>query len=171
MMKHLFITLSVMAGMAEATAADFSPIVSRMQEFVDQKKIAGAVTLVAHRGKVVHHQSVGVMDISTGKPLDVNALFAIASMTKPMTATALMMLVEEGKLSPTDPVSKYIPAFKGSGITVQHCLTHTSGLSGSQRCEASLKKTVEVLVKRERKFQPGEKWQYSPGLNVCGRII
>jgi CubicO group peptidase (beta-lactamase class C family) len=107
-------------------------------------------------------------------------LFAIASMTKPITATALMILVDEGKLSIDDPVKKHLPEFatvKFQGeppatvMTVRHCLTHTAGLAGSQRTIATLKESVEEIAARDLAFQPGERWQYSPGLTVCGRII
>jgi CubicO group peptidase (beta-lactamase class C family) len=102
------------------------------------------------------------------------------SMTKPITATALMILKEEGKLSYDDPVEKYIPAFAEAktkdgepvhGLTIEKLITHTSGLVGEQKCEVSLEATADALAKRPFGFQPGDKWEYSPGVNVCGRII
>ena len=107
-------------------------------------------------------------------------MFCIASMTKPITATAVMILQDEGKLSIDDPVSKYIPAFADvalrdgkpkQAVTLRHCLTHTAGLGGSQQNEGSLKDTVEKLARRPLDFEPGTKWQYSPGLSVCGRVV
>jgi CubicO group peptidase (beta-lactamase class C family) len=101
-------------------------------------------------------------------------------MTKPITATALMMLVDEGKVALDDPVSKYVPQFAKikltSGetpraVTVFDVITHTSGLHGDQKVEGSLAEHMDVLVERGLAFEPGTKWQYSPGLNVCGRII
>src|SRR5262245_33700310 len=101
-------------------------------------------------------------------------------MTKPITATAAMILQDDKKLSIDDPVSKYIPQFKDARlgesrpqreITIRDCLTHTSGLSGDQAVVGSLEKTAEELAKRPLKFEPGTKWEYSPGLNVCGRVI
>jgi CubicO group peptidase (beta-lactamase class C family) len=109
-----------------------------------------------------------------------DTLFRIASMTKPITATAVMILVDEGKLSIDDPVEKYIPSFADSkteagdpvrGLTIRHLLTHTSGLIGEQKCEGSLEETAEMLAQRPFGFQPGEKWEYGPSLNVCGRIV
>ena len=161
-------------------AAGLARIQQRMGEFVEAKQIAGAVTLVARRGCVVHLEAAGYADAENKRPMQKDSIFAIASMTKPITATAVMILQDEGKLSVDDAVSKYIPAFKQvsleSGppsreITLRDLLTHTAGLGGSQRTEGSLEETVEVIVKRPLGFEPGSRWQYSPGLNVCGRVI
>ncbi len=162
-------------------AQQLAQIAQRMQEFVDQKQISGAVTLVALKGKIVHHEAVGLADIAAGRPMYKDTLFGIASMTKPITATAVMILKDEGKLSLDDPISKYVPAFaearlKEGGkpsreITLRDVLTHTSGLAGSQQNEGSLKNTVEQLALRPLEFQPGTKWQYSPGLSVAGRVV
>ena len=123
-----------------------------MQSHIDTKDFAGAVTLVARRGKVVHLEAHGLMDLESGKPMRTDTLFRMASMTKPVTAVAILMLLEENKLVLADPVSKFIPEFKnpkvavwnmpndpkGAGtklipadrdITIQDLLTHTSGLA------------------------------------------
>tara|TARA_R110002049_G_scaffold27321_4_gene94502 strand:+ start:49490 stop:50710 length:1221 start_codon:yes stop_codon:yes gene_type:complete len=152
-----------------------------MQRFVAEHKIAGAVTLVARDGEVVHHGAVGLANIESDKPMKPFTLFSIASMTKPVTATAVMILQEEGKLNVQDKVSKYIPAFAnlklsdGSvpkrEITIFDCLTHTSGLAGSQIFDGSLQEAVDSLATRPLAFEPGTQWKYSPGLNVAGRII
>jgi len=155
-------------------------IAPRMREFVEAKQISGAVTLVAHKGKVVHLEAVGEADIATHRPMTKETLFAVASMTKPITATAVMILQDEKKLSVDDLVSKYIPQFKDARlsegrpnreITIRDVLTHTSGLSGDQAVTGSLVKTAEELATRPLKFEPGTKWEYSPGLNVAGRVI
>ncbi|MBS0263534.1 MAG: beta-lactamase family protein, partial [Planctomycetes bacterium] len=166
---------------AKDPAAGLAQIAPRLQEFVAAKQISGAVTLVVHRGQIVHHAAVGEADRSTHRPMAKDSVFAIASMTKPITATALMILVDEGKLSISDPVSKYIPAFADARlatgkpareITVRDLLTHTSGLTGDQGVkEGSLEKTVQEMATRTLAFEPGSKWSYSPGLTVCGRII
>ncbi|NLF73594.1 MAG: beta-lactamase family protein [Candidatus Anammoximicrobium sp.] len=166
------------AGQVDAGVLD--QITRRMQEFVDRKQISGAVTLVACRGRVIHLEAVGAADLENGRPMRPETMFCIASMTKPVTATAVMILQDEGKLSINDPVSKYIPEFSGvalrdgkprQAITLRHCLTHTAGLSGSQQNEGSLRETVEKLARRPLDFEPGTKWQYSPGLSVCGRVV
>ncbi len=164
-------------GMDPAVLAQ---IPQRIHQFVDAQQISGAVTLVARRGRVVHLEAVGLADVAANRPMTTDAIFAIASMTKPITATALMILQDEGKLSVDDPVAKHLPEFKNVSlaggkpagtVTIRHLMTHTAGLGGSQRTEESLQKTVEVIVQRPLLSEPGSRWQYSPGLNVCGRII
>ena len=118
----------------------FAEIPAAMQKFVDSGKISGAVTLVGRRGKIVELSAVGFADIDKATPMQKGTLFSIASMTKPVVATAVMILQDEGKLHVTDPVSKYLPDFESvklrSGettnrpITIRDLLTHTSGLAG-----------------------------------------
>ena len=117
-----------------------------MQGFVDRKEAAGVVTLIAREGKTVDLHAVGFADIEKNVPMKTDSIFRIASMTKPVTSVAVMMLFEEGKLFLTDPVSKFIPAFKGStviegagaeakaaparrAITIRDLLTHRSGIT------------------------------------------
>lgn len=125
-----------------------------VQRHVDAGEISGAVTLVARRGRIAHFEAHGLMDIESKKPMTRDAIFRLASMTKPVTAVAVLMLVEEGKIRLTDPVSRFIPEFKDMKvampresltprpaggadfylvpayreITVRDLLTHTSGL-------------------------------------------
>jgi len=113
-----------------------------MQGFVDRKEAAGIVTLIAREGKTVDLHAVGFADVEKNVPMKTDAIFRIASMTKPITSVAIMMLFEEGKLFLTDPVSKFIPAFKGStviedgrpvparrAITIRDLLAHKSGIT------------------------------------------
>src|SRR5262245_58532676 len=182
--RLLTFPLLALASLAAAARADdiqrLAKIAPRMREFVEAMQISGAVTLVAHKGKIVHFEAVGEADIAAHRPMTGETLFAVASMTKPITATAVMILQDEKMLSIDDPVSKYVPQFKDARlaearpqreITIRDCLTHTSGLSGDQAVIESLAKTAEELAKRPLKFEPGTKWEYSPGLNVCGRVI
>ena len=161
-------------------AAPLAEIPRRMREFVDQKQIAGAVTLLARQGKVVHLEAVGQADIQSGRPMKKDTIFAIASMTKPITATAVMILLDEGKLSIDDLVSKHIPQFKNASLkdgppsrelTIRDLITHTSGVGGSQQNQKSLKRTVELISEQPLEFEPGSRWKYSPGVTVCGRIV
>ena len=87
---------------------------SAVAQFVKNDQIPGIMTLLQRRGKVVHLSKHGLMDIEAGRAIEEDALFRIYSMTKPIVSVALMMLYEEGRLSLTDPVSKYIPAFGNS---------------------------------------------------------
>src|SRR5688572_8300432 len=80
--------------------------------------IAGAVTIVARKGKVVHHAAQGVMDLQAKQAMTPGTMFRIASMTKPVIGVSVMMLVEEGKLHLNDPVSRYIPQFRDMKVAV-----------------------------------------------------
>jgi CubicO group peptidase (beta-lactamase class C family) len=163
-----------------AASSGADRISAAMQEFVAQHQIAGAVTAVAAHDRVLHLEAVGQADIENQVPMRKDSLFAVASMTKPITATAVMILVDDGKVSLDDCVSKYIPEFAHAAlkdgppqreITVRDVLTHTSGLVGSQQNEGSLQATAEILAKRPLGFEPGSKWEYSPGLTVAGRVV
>ncbi len=152
-----------------------------MQRYVAKGRAAGAVTLVAHRGKVVHFGAVGLRDIESDKKMQRWTRFAIASMTKPITATAVMILHEQGKLDVNDPLEKYLPEFGNvrlkSGdevsrkLTIRDALTHTSGIVGDQVFRGSLADHVTEVASRPLGFQPGDKWQYSPGVSVAGRVV
>ncbi|HLK49241.1 MAG TPA: serine hydrolase domain-containing protein [Bryobacteraceae bacterium] len=89
-----------------------------VQRHIDDHDISGAVTLVARNGKVVHFEAHGLADIETKKPMSKDSLFWIMSMTKPVVGTAVLMMMEEGKLRLTDPISKFIPEFKGMKVAV-----------------------------------------------------
>jgi len=82
-----------------------------MQREVDQKQLAGVVTILARHGKVVEERTYGKKDIASGAPMTKDTIFRIYSMTKPVTGVAMMILYEEGKWHPSDPVSQYIPEF------------------------------------------------------------
>lgn len=178
----LIIPLSTVAqDRGPAANPSIAPITARMQEYVDEHQTSGVVALVAREGKIVHLEAVGKADLATGREMRADSLFAIASMTKPIAAAALMILVDEGKVQLDDPVSKYIPAFKDAKlkdgtvpkreITVRDVLRHTSGLGGEQQNMGTLEETANKLAARGLDFQPGERWQYSPGLNVAGRVV
>ena len=82
-----------------------------MQDLVDKKHLAGIVTLVARHGKVVQHKAYGVQNLESRTPMQPDTISRIYSMTKPITGVAMMMLYEEGKWKPTDPIAKHIPEF------------------------------------------------------------
>lgn len=155
-----------------------------MQTFVDQGKLSGAVTLVADDRHILHLSAVGRCDINNDLPMGTDTIFWVASMTKPMTSTAIMMLQDQGKLSNDDPVSKYIPEFaalktpsgKPANLTLRHLLTHTSGLAEvpkEQMHEArTLAELIPMVLALPMKFEPGTKWDYcQSGINTLGRVI
>jgi CubicO group peptidase (beta-lactamase class C family) len=89
-----------------------------VQRHIDAQDISGAVTIVARRGRVAYFEAHGLMDLESKKPMPRDGLFWIASMSKPITGVAIMMLLEEGKVRLTDPVSKFIPEFRGLKVAV-----------------------------------------------------
>ncbi|MEX1114586.1 MAG: serine hydrolase domain-containing protein [Akkermansiaceae bacterium] len=149
-----------------------------MADFIAAKEISGAVTLVADGTNIFHLSADGLADIETQMPMATDSIFWIASMTKPITATAVMMMQEEGKLSVDDPVSKYLPEFAGdkAGITIKQCLTHTSGLSDLKQEEVkdigTLAELMPPVIAKPLLFPPGSKWQYcQTGINTAARIV
>src|SRR5579859_7030711 len=97
----------------EPDAAKLAEIRTKMQTFVDDGELAGAVTVVGRKDGVIHLEAVGALNLESKEPMSKNALFRIASMTKPITAIGIMILVDEGKLAVADPVEKYLPEFRG----------------------------------------------------------
>lgn len=121
---------------------------SVMQQYVDEKKVPGMVVLVARKGKIAYHKSFGKIDIEENMPMGTDAMFRIASMSKPITCTAVMILYEQGRFLLNDPISKYVPEFakprvlvpSTSGgpdtfepakreIAVRNLINHTSGIT------------------------------------------
>jgi CubicO group peptidase (beta-lactamase class C family) len=166
-----------------------------LQPFVDRGVLAGAVTLAATKDAVLSLEAVGYADVAGKVPMRTDALFWIASQSKSMTAAALMMLVDEGKVNVEDPVEKYLPEFKGqllaagkeeSGgprpparpVTVRDLLTHTSGLPFSSPAEQPtldglpLRDAVLSYAKLQLLTEPGARYRYSnAGINTAARIL
>jgi len=94
-----------------ATEHDFAPVRQRLIEAVEEQQIAGAVALVIDHGKVVYDEAVGWRNVAEQAPMTRDTIFRIASMTKPVTSVAVMMLYEDCKLELDDPVAKYLPEF------------------------------------------------------------
>ena len=139
------------SSVATPATADFSAerlarIDRFMQSYVDDDKVAGAVGLVLRNGRVAYEHAVGWSDKEAGRRMTTDAIFRIASQSKAITSVAIMSLVEEGKIAPTDPVSRFIPAYAKTtvavrsdtgvaivpakrAITIRDLLTHTSGIS------------------------------------------
>src|SRR6266568_4238154 len=155
-----------------------------MQEMITKNEIPGAVTLVITRNKILHLETTGLADVASKKPMTSDTLFWIASMTKPITGTAILMLQDDGKLNVADPVAKYIPEFanlktpsgKAAGVTITQILTHTSGLGEADGAAAQKAKTLADLVPlwlaAPMQYEPGEKWKYTQsGINAAARIV
>ena len=161
-----------------------SAVKLRMEQFVADQEIAGAITVVASPEDIIHFDISGWADYAKRDSLQKDSLFCIASMTKPITATAIMILQEEGQLSLEDPVTQYLPEFQeqelsdGSTaqLTIQHLLTHTSGMQEIPREELADVSTLAQLIPRyaqnRLRFEPGSRWAYSQAsLNTAARIV
>src|ERR1700687_531229 len=166
---------------AEPDRSKLAGIRERMQQFVDEKMIAGAVTVVGTHDRVVSLDCVGSQNLETGGRIQPETVSRIAPMTKPITAIGIMILVDEGKLAVDDPVEKHLPEFRGQmlvadrskdtvtlkkpsrPITVRDLLTHTSGLPFMPpglaniyaRRNLTLAEGVLVFSQRPLDFEPG----------------
>ena len=194
-----FLPLVLFVVSLPAPAEDSAPakgVAAVLQPFVDKHALAGAVTLVADKDKVLSLDAVGFADIADKKAMPTDALFWIASQSKPITAAAFMMLVDEGKVKLDDPIEKYLPEFKGQWltaerdnehmllkkpkhpITVRNVLSHTSGLPFASAMEQPtldmlpLRVAVKSYAMTPLVFEPDSKYAYSnAGINTAGRII
>ena len=174
-------------------------IKTAMQKFLDSNDLAGAVTLVGRKDGTVHHEAVGFRDLAAKDAMKKDSLFRIASMTKPVTAVAIMMLADEGKLSPDDDVAKHLPEFAGQMIVdargkdtlslkkpsrpikLRDLLTHTSGVIGNYppglsdvyaKRNRTLAETTIAVALQPLTFEPGTKWSYcNPGIDTLGRVV
>jgi CubicO group peptidase (beta-lactamase class C family) len=172
---------------------------STLQRYIDGNMIAGAVSLVARDGKVVHYEAQGRRWIEADDPMPEDAIFVIMSMTKPIVSTALMMLFEEGYFLLDDPISKYMPEFENKmvlveseggwtrvpaerPITFRHVLTHTAGvdpsrsaLSEDERAAAARRPTLEETISAEGPlplaFHPGDQWNYGSSTDYVALLV
>jgi CubicO group peptidase (beta-lactamase class C family) len=160
-----------------------------VREAVERDEIPGAIALVAKDGKVLRHEAFGFCDPERRTPFLKETLCWMASITKPVTAAAVMTLVDAGKVALDDPVEKHLPEFKGRGFTVRQLLSHTSGLPANPPTRKrdgkgpggavdeswltqSLPDIVRSIAAAEPQFKPGERVMYSnSGYFVLGRMI
>jgi CubicO group peptidase (beta-lactamase class C family) len=172
----------------------FTTLPARLQPFVDRGEIAGAVMLVADRDHILHLSAIGKSDLASGRAMQTDAIFVIASMTKPITAVAVAILVDDGRLSFDDPVEKFLPEFRDlwvvveesenpprrvlerapRPITVRDLLTHTSGVAELEVPDPhwTLSEAAKAGAREPLRFAPGTHWEYcSRGIAVLGRIV
>ena len=162
---------------------------------VERKDVPGVVALITDRRRVLYQGAFGVADVSTGRALTADAVFRIASMTKPITSLAAMQLIEQGRFSLDDPVEKHLPEFANLKVfesfdpatgayrlraasrppTVRHVLTHTSGL-GYPFTSATLRDFKPQGGEKypfggPLLFDPGERWLYGTSTDVVGKLV
>ena len=185
-----------LAGTASAQNSPGSAALdTSLRGAVERKDVPGVVALITDRERVLYQSAFGVADVATGRPLTPDALFRIASMTKPVTSVALMQLVEQGRLGLDDPAEKYLPELAGLKVfesfdaatgayqlrpasrpaTVKHFLTHTSGLAypfTSATWRDFKPRAGETYpFGGPLLFDPGERWHYSTSTDVVGRLV
>ncbi len=177
--KALFEFLKVEPGTPPAVAT----ISERVRKSIAAKEVAGAVTLVATPDRIIHLDTTGNASLDPSVAMRTDDIFWIASMSKPVLATLLLMLQDEGLLSVDDPVEKYLPDFKElktadgkpAKLTIRHLLTHTSGLAEITAAQARDSKTlasvIPLYLAKPVGFTAGSKWVYcQSGINTGGRI-
>jgi CubicO group peptidase (beta-lactamase class C family) len=159
-----------------------------MHKWVDDKKGANVVTLVARRGQIVDLDAYGVMDASaaTKAPVQKDTIFRIMSMTKPTVGVAMMMMYEEGKWKLDDLVSKHIPDFgslqvklangtlvpQETSMTMAMLMSHSAGFPGMLAVpSATLGTIIPPLMNGQLAFQPGRDWRYGPGVEIQGYLV
>jgi len=215
-LKYFRILLSVLIFYPTALLADSFPIIKPTkqgfsserlerigdlsQRYVEEKKIAGMVNIIARNGKIVYYDAKGYRGLDDPRPLKKDSLFRIYSMTKPITSVALMMLYEQGAFQMKDPVSKFIPELKNLTVmnsvgdivpaekimTMQHLMTHTAGFSygfnpydpiDKLYIKAELVKATNLddfvtrLATLPLRSEPGTKWHYSVAVDVMGLVV
>ena len=174
---------------------------AKMQSYVDEGKLSGISVLVYKDGQTVHQRTFGLAHMEENKVLEEDAVFRIYSMSKPITAAALMMLYDEGKFQLDDPVKTYIPEFADTKVwvdgeevdqqedfTIRHLLTHTAGFCygwdvshvdslyaaaspGGLWGIGTLAEAIKVLATIPLKNQPGSKYEYSVSIDVAGYLV
>lgn len=173
------------------SAAGVGRLNAEMHALVDQQKLAGVVTLLARKGKVVNLDAYGKQDVSAPAPMTPDSIFRIASMTKPICGVAMMQLYEQGKWKLDDPVSKHIPQFAGlkvktadgslvaqaAPMTMAQLMSHTAGFGTNADYEQArlgatdLQGMIDKLAALPLRAQPGTDWSYGPCVNIQGYVV
>jgi len=180
----------VLASPAHARAAvDLTPdaplakTLDSMLTALYAKDAPGAAVIAVRDGRTVLRKAYGMADLELGVPLQPDMVFRIGSMTKQFTAVAILMLVEEGKVAVSDPITKFLPDYptQGKTITVEHLLTHTSGIKSytdmddflaNMRKDYTVKELVDHFKSQPMDFEPGAKYQYdNSGYFLLGAIV
>lgn len=171
-----------------------------MEDSIEKSLLPGGIVMVARHGEIAHFKAYGKMDLEADKPMTTETIFRIYSMSKAVTTTAAMMLIDEGKLAVNDPVSKYLPELKNVMVarggqshraertmTIADLLRHTSGYSYGSTGESAHDKaykdlkvldtgdTLEALQAKLTKlplpFEPGTDWIYGISIDILGRVV
>lgn len=200
MTRSAVVLLAVFVAVASAPAigarqSGAAALSALLEAAVKAGDLPGVVALVVNRDRVLYHEAFGRLDAAKNVPMPKDAIFRIASMTKPVTSVAIMMLVAEGKLTLDDPVATWVPELKAPRVvtrideaagtfetraasrpvTIRHLLTHTSGIAyafSSRELALVQKVTGETNPLRQPLVhEPGEKWTYGASTRVLGLVV
>jgi len=174
----------------------FSPLDAAIDRAIAEQRIVGTVVLAAHQGRLVYRLAAGLADREAGRPMTEDAIFLLASVTKPMVASAVLRLVEQGHMQLDDPITRWLPGFEprladGSApvITIHQLLTHTAGLtytfmepeggpyhalgvsSGLDAPGLGLQENLRRLAEAPLAYAPGTGWGYSMATDVLGAAV
>lgn len=194
--SKLLVTLAVFTSFqAMALTPNLAQLDGAIENALNEKRIAGAVVIVAHKGEVIYRKAKGLNDTKNNVAMKEDALFRLSSLSKPIVAATVLSLVEKGLLDLNAPVTKYLPEFQpkfmgmDQVITIKHLLTHTAGLSygffepevgpyhqanvsdGGDDSGITLMENLMRLTNVGLLFPPGAAWLYSLGPDVVGQVI
>jgi CubicO group peptidase (beta-lactamase class C family) len=184
--RPLVVALCLFSGFFSSfVGAQTDPIDAYIKAEMEKRRIPGLALTVIQHGEVIKMQGYGLANVELDVPVTPDTVFELASVTKQFTATAIMRLVEEGKVGLDNPISHYLSTTPDAwqGITVRHLLTHTAGLAsletgfralrtGGVRANYTTAEMFEAATKDPMSFRPGERWQYSDvGYFLLGMII
>jgi CubicO group peptidase (beta-lactamase class C family) len=172
----LFILLTALATLSYGQSKEDKELVKKVDQFITgnyQSYAPGCAVLVAKKGEVLLEKGYGSANIELNVPMQSGMVFRIGSITKQFTAVAILQLVEQGKIALTDSIQKFIRDFhfKGKTITIEHVLTHTSGIKGYEEIDAKLpnpmridfspKTVIDSIDRLSLEFEPGTRYNYS----------
>src|SRR5947209_7006471 len=180
----------------DARTKQTTTINSAIDRALAERRIVGAVVLIAQDGEIIYNRVVGLADRERGIPMREKAVFRLASLTKPIVTAAAMHMVELGKFALADPVTKYLPDFRPAlpngmtpTVTLRHLLTHTAGLAysfmqppdgsyhragvsdGAGEPGVSMDENLARITSAGLAYPPGERWAYSVAIDVLGAVM
>jgi CubicO group peptidase (beta-lactamase class C family) len=180
----------------DANVTDTAAIDSAIDQALAEKRIVGGVVLVMQDGAIAYRRAAGLADRERAIPMSEDAVFRLASLTKPLVTTAALRMVELGKIALTDPVARHLPDFRPAlpngevpVITLRHLLTHTAGLAyrfmqpdggayeragvsdGADEPGLSMDENLQRIARAGLFYPPGAKWEYSVAMDVLGAVL
>ena len=179
----IFVSASSAQPACQASEKGLTLQIDALLQKVYKADEPGASVLVKKQGQVLFRKGYGLADMELGIPVEPDMVFRLGSITKQFTAVAILMLAEQGKLSLQDDITKFLPDYptQGKAITVEHLLTHTSGIKSYtdlpewlplMRKDMTLKEIIDLFKDKPMEFLPGERWKYcNSGYILLGAII